>query len=290
MSKLKIKNSKLHLKTQKLVSFLLLNCTFAFLLLTFNFSLAFSQETTPSPSPTTSSKTEESTGPAKSVRDTLKEKVEEKLTQLANKPRALIGKITDIQEGSLLIETKTGIKQLKLSEDTKIIDNRDDTKKNLETKDLVIGDQVIAMGWTDTKDVLDTKRILVVGALPVTTKRAVYGVVQEIKKDSLVLKHPKKDDIWTIRVDSKTRATKKIDEKMEKVSFSEVQAGDRVAVVGNLDKAVNTLVAKLIHVIPGKALGSDMQNPTSPSPTPSLKSSATPKPTSSPKPTTNPNP
>lgn len=219
---------------------------------------------------------EEASSPAKSVRDALKEKIEEKLTQLASQPKAVIGKVTDIQDGSLLAESKNGIKQLRLDEELTIVDTREKNKKEIETKDLQIGDLIVAMGHVDTKDVLDTQRILVIKELPTSTKRATYGEVTEVKKDSLVIKHPKTDDTWTIKTDSKTKVTGRLEEKIEEVEFGNIRMGDRLAIVGIPDKAANTLLAKLIHIIPGNAFG--------------LETKATPRPTTSPKPSSSPKP
>lgn len=249
-------------KIQKFLNFLLLSCAFAFLLLTFNLAQALAQEATlSSPTPVQT---------PNSVRDTLRDKIEERLSQISNKPKALVGKITDIQDGSLLIETKNGVKQLKLAEKPTIIDTRSSVevkkKKIIEPKNLVLGDIIVAMGWANTKDVLDTRRILIIGELPTTTRRAVYGIVEETGKDSLRLGHPKKEEKWTIKVDSKTRVTAKVDGKVERAKFTDIQKDDRIAVVGTPTKETNTLLARLVHIIPGGASG--LLKTASPSPTP----------------------
>lgn len=227
----------------------------------------------PSPSPAPSASPVASTEPT--VRETLRERVEEKLTTLVNRPRSLLGKITDIQDSSLLIETKNGIKQLKLNQEINIIDNREDKKKTLEIKNLQIGDSIAALGFTDTKDILDTRRILVVSETTII-KRAVYGIVQEKSAGKLTIKHPKKDETWTIKTDGKTKFSAKLDGKIGKVKFDDIEVGDRIISIGIPTKESNTLLTKLIHVIPGKAKG--------------LLASPSPKPSSSPTPSPSPRP
>lgn len=272
---MKLKHKQSLTLRDKILKFLLTFMLCALFMLSVLLPTTLAQEYSSSISPS---------GTPKNVRDNLRERVEEKLTQLSNKPRALIGKITEIQDGSLLIETKDGVKQLKLGANVTVIDARDSkNKKTLDGKSLVLGDLIVALGFQNSKDVLEGRRILVISELPTSTRRAVYGIVEELKKDSLIIRHPKKDEMWTIKVDSKTRFTKKSDGKVQKAEFSDVETGDRIVAVGTPTKETNTLMARLIHVIPGKAKGLIK----SPSPSPSTKPgpSSTPKPKSTPAPT-----
>ena len=221
---------------------------------------------------------EEATSPGRSVRDTLRERVEKRLSELQNKPHAFVGKITDIQNTSLILETKAGTRQVKLSEKTTIVETRKGTKKTLQVKDLIIGNFIVAIGYLDTKDVLDARRILVVDTLPKTTKRAIYGLVESLEKDTLKIKHPKKNgsasspqvDTWTVKTTAKTRVTAKVNNKVEKVSVSDIEVGDRIAAVGEpAEGETNTITARLIHAIPGKASGLLKSPKASPSPRPS---------------------
>lgn len=213
---------------------------------------------------------EEATSPGKSVRDALRERVEKRLSELQNKPHAFAGKITDIQNTSLLLETKAGTRQVKFSEKTAIVETKKGTKKTLQVKDLIIGNFIVAIGYLDTKDVLDARRILVVDNLPIATRRAVYGIVQSIEKSAIMIKHPKKDETWTIQTNDKTRVTEKLDTKVEKVMVKDIEVGDRIAAVGEPAKGeTNTITARLIHVIPGKATGLLKSPKASPSPRPS---------------------
>lgn len=236
---------------------------------------------------------EEATQPGKSIRDNLREKVEEKLIQLSRKPRSLVGKITEITNSVLILDTKAGIKQVKITDETVIVEAGKEARKTIKATDLEVGNFVVAMGYFDTKDSLTAKRILTMADTPLRAKRPVYGLVESIKDGTLVVKHPKKDgstgssalsslskdppqgDTWTVKTSSKTRVTAKVDGKMEKVDVAAVEAGDRIIAIGEpVKNAANTITAKLIHIIPGKAKGLlKTAKPTpkvspSPSPTP----------------------
>lgn len=220
---------------------------------------------------------EDATSPGKSVRDQLRERIEERLAELQNKPRATIGKIADIQNSSLLIETNQGMRQVKLSEETQIVGTKDDNKKTLQQKDLKIGDIVTAMGYQKTKDILDAQRILVLEEMPKANRRSIYGIVESKTKDTVIIKHPKTSETWTIKTTNKTKVTGKVDNKIENLSFPDIEEQDRIVAVGKPTKnGINTLSANLIHIIPGKAKGlapieSGLTKPPSPSPKPTPK-------------------
>ncbi|MBI2405830.1 hypothetical protein HYV21_02150 [Candidatus Microgenomates bacterium] len=226
------------------------------------FSLAHGQE-------------QDATQPGKSIRDNLRERVEERLAQLSQKPRAFVGKITQITDGSLMLTTRTGTKQVKVKEDAIILQVGNRGQKTVKPSDLALENFVIAMGILEDKDTLNASRILMSTENPLLPRRPVYGVVQETGSGTLVVKHPKKEDeAWTIKFSSSTRVSAKVDTKIEKVNANTIEVGDRIIAVGSLvSGSVNTITAKLIHVIPGKATG--LLSP-EPSPSPTQKPSPTP--------------
>lgn len=222
---------------------------------------------------------DEATQPGKSIRDNLRERVEERLAQLSQKPRAFVGKIAQITDGSLMLTTRTGTKQVKVTEDAIIIQVGAKGQKTVKPSDLALENFVIAMGVLEDKDTLSASRILMSTENPLEPRRPVYGVVQETGSGTLVVKHPKKDETWTIKFSSSTRVSAKVDTKIEKVNANTIEVGDRIIAVGSLvSGSVNTITAKLIHVIPGKAEGLLK----SPSPSPTPRATSTPKPTPTP--------
>ncbi|MBI3290532.1 hypothetical protein HYZ78_04000 [Candidatus Microgenomates bacterium] len=253
---------------------------------------ANAQATSPTPKASSTATASASPENGKSIRDTLRERVEEKLTQLINKPRAFVGKITQISNSSLTIETKSGIKQVKITDEqsssslkTAIIQINSGKSKTIKESDLEVGNFVVAMGYTESKDTLEARRILTMTEDPRRARQPIYGIVQSTKDGTFIVKHPKKDgstsspqdETWTVKTSAKTEVTKKADGKIEKSKVADIAVDDRIIAVGsNVKNGANTISAELIHVIPGAAHGL-LKSPT-----------ASPKATKSPTPTATP--
>ncbi len=237
-------------------------------------SIASAQSASPSASASASP-----AASGKSIRDNLRERVEEKLTQLINKPRAFVGKITQISNSALTVDSKGGIKQVKVTDKTVLIQVADGKPKTIKESDLAVGNFVVAMGYVENKDTLSARRILTMSQDPRQARHPVYGIVQSAKDGTLVVKHPKKDETWTVKTSTKTEVTLKNDGKMGKSDFKSIVEGDRIIAVGiPVKNAAFTITAKLIHVIPGEAHGL-LKSPTA---SPKATKSPTPKPTTTP--------
>ncbi|MBI4059330.1 hypothetical protein HY404_03780 [Candidatus Microgenomates bacterium] len=229
---------------------------------------------------------ESASPPGKTIRDNLKEKVEEKLNQLAKKPRSYVGKINQITDGVVMLDAKSGLKQIKITSSTTIIEVGKGGRKTIKSTDLVVGNFAVVMGYLESKDTLNASRILTMSENPERVRRPVYGVVQTIVDKTITVKHPKaesspsgKDEIWTVKTSAKTKVTKKVDNKMTSAQVADIAVGDRIIAIGEPVKdSVNTITAKLIHVIPGKATGLIK----SPSPSPKPTKKPTPSPTATP--------
>ncbi|MBI4057830.1 hypothetical protein HY405_00730 [Candidatus Microgenomates bacterium] len=228
---------------------------------------------------------EDATQPGRTIRDTLRERVEERLAELTNKPRAFVGKISEIADSVLILETKTGTKQIKIEEDAVVVQTTATGAKTIKATNLAIGNFVVAMGYLEDKNTLDATRILTMTQTPLTPRYPVYGLVESVEKGTFTVKHPKKDETWTVRTTSNTRVTAKIDGKIETSDVDSIEIGDRIIALGtDVKNAANTISARLIHVIPRNATGLLG----TPSPESTKSPSPTPKPTTTPKPTATP--
>jgi hypothetical protein len=193
------------------------------------------------------------------IRQLVKEKVQEKLAEIKNREqkRAYVGEISAITGSTITLETKRGTKNVLVNEETNIVGPQ---RKTLKVTDLKVGDTIIAMGTVDPDGVMTAKRIVVVPKPPKAPplRRAVFGRVKEIDKNKQILTvvHLKKEEVsFQVKASDKTRITKKLDGKMQKIDFSKIVIGDRLAAVGTWDETNQILTAKIIHVIPGKATG-----------------------------------
>lgn len=135
---------------------------------------------------------QESTSSADSVREKVKEKIEEAL----NRPKAYLGTITDKTEDTLQIKNLKGEIQFvsAKSENTSFASVRK-TSKTIKYDDIAIGDFTISMGYisteNETKDngnsVLEAKRILVTEAIEPTTRKIIFGSVNNIDNKILTI-------------------------------------------------------------------------------------------------------
>jgi len=196
------------------------------------------------------------------IREAVKEKVREKVQEVRQGiPRAYFGEIKQVGSEEFSLENRRETIQVKVSSETKIVGQK---KENLEFKDLKVGDFCIAMGYLTENAVLEAKRIVIIPKPKPPARITAFGNVSDISEEEkiLTLKNEKRGLTYTILTNEKTVITKKGETKIEKVNFSAIKIGDRLIVVGTLKENEEKIItAKIIHVIPGKAMGSQKPSP-----------------------------
>lgn len=237
------------------------------------------QSPTPEISPTAE---EVSDDKVQGIREAVKEKVREKLEEVQKgQKRAFVGEIKKISNSTLILTALQGEKQVTVSEETTIIDK---DRKEIELDALEVGDYLIAMGYLEETDLLNAIRIVVTTKPKVSTREVAFGEVTDISAEEKILtvKNQKKGTIYTVEATGTTKITKKIEGKVQEAKFADINEGDRLVAIGKATENEETIIsAKIIHVIPGQAIG--LTEEEEPSPTPSPK--ATPTPKTSPAPT-----
>src|SRR3990167_3654396 len=120
--------------------------------------------------------------------ETIRNKVQEKLNQKLSQPKAYIGSITDIAETSVQIKSHTGeIKLLSVTDDgATFVKTTGKANQNVEFADMAIGDYIIAMGFVNENEVLETKRILITNA-EASTRNAILSAVTQISANTITL-------------------------------------------------------------------------------------------------------
>jgi len=206
------------------------------------------------------------------IREAVREKVRERVEETRQStPRAYFGEIKQIGSQEFTLETRREEIRVTVSAETKIIGRN---KQSLEFKDLKIGDYCIAMGYLTENKVLEAKRIVIIPKPKPPVRITAFGRVTDISSEEKILtvKNEKKGLTYTVSANEKTFITKKVGKSVQKVNFSAIAIGDRVVVVGSPSENEEKIItAKIIHVIPEKALGQEKPTPTpksSPSPTP----------------------
>lgn len=227
------------------------------LVLTFAFLILAAPVIAQTPTPE-----EEATPPGRvqEIREQAKEKV--MALRATAKKRAYWGNLTEVSNSTLILENPRGERRVKTDEDAKFFLG----KAEIAFEDLEIDNFIIAMGYVDENGTLQAKRIISLKKppKPAVKRHAVYGKVSDISGDEkiLALTHPKKDITYEVQVTGSTRITKRVEGKMKKVNFSAIEIGDRVVAIGTKEKESETIIARILHVIPGKAKGLEKITPT----------------------------
>ena len=227
-------------------------------------ALAASPTPRPSPdlSPTPTNEIENSVDEKiKEIRDAVKEKVREKVEEVKlGQKKAYVGEITQINDSTLTLSTPTGTKQTNVAEEAVIVGKG---SKKIAFSDIKVGDFCIVMGYVDENNVLDGRRIVITAKPEPLNREVAFGVVTDTSEEEvLTVRNEKKNIVYTIEVTNKTIITKKVDGSVKKVKFADIVKGDRLVAVGTpSENEEKFITAKLIHVIPGKAVPTTSPTP-----------------------------
>lgn len=113
----------------------------------------------------------------------IRAKVEEKVKELINKPKAYLGTVTDIADSTIQIKTnESQIQQISARDENISVIKAGTTNKAVKLTDVAIGDFIVAMGYINSNSVLTAQRILITS--PVTEPKviATLGKLSDIDK------------------------------------------------------------------------------------------------------------
>jgi hypothetical protein len=251
--------------------------TLALVLFSSLLSARIVQAATPTLSPTP----EPTSSVIQQIRDEVKKKVQEKIAEIQlGKKRGFFGEILEIGDKTITLSIRVGELKVNVVDDTSIIGLK---KEKLTIDKLKTGDYVIAMGYMVEEGTLEAKRVVVITKPKATAREVAFGVISDISSEEKIItvKNERKQTSYTVEVTSETVITKKMTTKVEKVSFEDLAEQDRILAIGTPGTDSKKIItAKMIFVIPGKAVG---QTTSTPSATPSPR--ATPEETTTPTPT-----
>ena len=223
---------------------------------------------------------------ATSSSESIREKVQEKVTQVLSNPKSYIGTITDISSTTIQIrkflldgEGKTGeILQISSNQDTVFVSVGKSTK-TIKLADIAIGDFIIAMGYKNGTSVLNATRILVTEAMKPSNRISVFAKASKVSKNSLELTSSLNEKL-ILEPTNLVSVIALVDQKETKIKFSDIETEDSIIAFGIMNN--NIFEARKIYVISTTPSASS-----TPSTPPSAKPTASPKPTisSSPFPT-----
>lgn len=164
--------------------------------------------------------------------DTVREKVEQKVSEALHKPKAYLGLITDISEGTIQIKTSDGeIQQIGTASDTVYI-KTDPSAKTVGLKDIAIGDFIVAMGFKNGNAVLNAKRILSTSPLEITKKNTLLGKVSKVSKTDFVITQNLDQQEITITPNKTASYLLRTQDKFNKSKLTDLKEGSEVVVFG----------------------------------------------------------
>ena len=198
--------------------------------------------------------------------------------------KVTIGSVDKVTENSVTVENKKDKQKTEalIDKATKLIgaNNKPVKLGALKLKDLIAiisSDSAAATSGGKLK----VKKIFVKEASSSAQlkRRAVMGVITNIQGNTLTLTHQiQRDRTYTVIVSEQTIIHQKTSEASGSATLASLSVGMRIAAVGDLNEG-GGIIAKRIHIIPGKATGVFNKNPPS---TPSASLIASPSGSSSP--------
>ena len=180
--------------------------------------------------------------------DTIRQKVQEKIQEALNNPKAYIGTITDKTDTGLQIKSTTGeIQQISLDPTNASFVKIDTTSKSIKFSDVGIGDYIIAMGFVTNNSILDAKRLIVTTAEKEPVRVVILGTVVKADKDGITLKDKASGDSLNVTLSDSATITKEGTDGDVKARYSEIGAGDIILIAGT--KVTDGVEARTVHVV-----------------------------------------
>ncbi len=200
-----------------------------------------------------------------------KEEQSENKSNKGNKP-VIVGTVDEITGKKVVVEDKAKNKtDVEIEQDTKVIRQTGKEKKlgTIKLKDIIAAvkkDKDATEGGN-----IKVKKIFVKEASNSAQlkRRAVMGIITEINGDALTVAHQiHRDRLYTVIINEQTVIKFKSDTNSDSDEATEsadtnnntLAIGQRIAAVGDLNEG-GGIIAKMIHIIPGKATGVFKKNP-----------------------------
>ena len=113
----------------------------------------------------------------------IRAKVEEKVKEALNRPKAYLGTVTDISDSTIQIKTaESQIQQISVKDDGIAVVKTGTINKAVKLTDVAIGDFIVAMGYINSNTVLNAQRILITDPVTEPKVNATFGKLIDIDK------------------------------------------------------------------------------------------------------------
>ena len=173
------------------------------------------------------------------VRETVLKKVEDVL----NNPKAYLGVVTDILDGTVQLKTDSGsIEQVSTKDDAVKVIKQDTASKEVKLTDIAIGDYIVAMGFRNGNHVLNAKRILIITPPTKSDIKVVFGKIKSINKKEIKIE----DNTITLSSTTKYTTFAK-DGSITSYKSTNLEENDLIISVSKVKE--ETFTARRIHLV-----------------------------------------
>ncbi len=210
---------------------------------------------------------QESTDSADVSEEEIKENISDRLKKVAGSKdenttqikQGWAGSIEDItQNNSLSVKTNGETKMAQVDPDAKIIN---DDKKTIKFENLEIGQYILAMGYLQDNQVLDTKRIVSINQPKPLKYQNYLATIKEINDGKITIQI--ENSTFTLEYDDDTQFSQAVDSEQAEIELSDLQENDQVILIATPDpKDDTTLLATNIHLLKGRTILADPDSAT----------------------------
>lgn len=165
-------------------------------------------------------------------------KVMQKVNEASYSPKAYLGTVTDITDNTIQIKTQEGsIEQISTSKEETSVLKMGKTNKEVALTDLAIGDFIVAMGFKNGNNVLNTKRILVTTPPSSPTRETNLLKVTKINKKDFEANKINNNETFKITPNSSTNIYLVSEGKEQKAKFSNLEVDHLVLITGEFSSS-----------------------------------------------------
>lgn len=198
------------------------------------YSSSFKPLTVPTPNPSNTSSD-----------SAIRAKVEQKVSEALNKPKAYIGTVTDITNSTIQIKSiESQISQISVGGDgISVVKTAGAANKTVKLTDIAIGDFIVAMGYVNSSSVLSAQRILITNPITEPKIISVLARVKNVSKKSIDITTLKSSATDSLTTDSKTEVKAYLDGKLSTLKMASLTTGDVVIYIKNSSSSPGTIRA-----------------------------------------------
>ncbi|QQG41447.1 MAG: hypothetical protein HYV90_04805 [Candidatus Woesebacteria bacterium] len=175
-------------------------------------------------------------------------KVQEKVREALNKPKAYLGTVTDIADSTIQIKTsESQIKQISTDAAITTVVKTGTINKAVKLTDIAIGDFIVAMGYVNGNSVLSAQRILISSPVTEPKVEAVLAKVTTVSKKAITAEDPKDGQTATITPSTKTSIETYDLGKLKSIKIAGIVQGDLIIYI--TDSGSDTPITRSIFVV-----------------------------------------